>query len=187
MIISKLTNFLIRQNRRIANWYRLRLIQLSCPNCMFGFGVVIGSNVTIKVTDGGTCKIGEGTTIKSNATIIVKKGCLLIGSNSFIGWGSVICANELIAIGDDALIAENVTIRDQNHGTNPDEGPYRSQTMSTSPITIEANVWIGAKASVLSGVKIGESAVIGANALVNKDVEAKTIVGGVPAKVIRRL
>ena len=81
----------------------------------------------------------------------------------------------------DALIAENVSIRDQDHRTNSDI-PYRLQLPVSAPVRIGSNVWVGAQGIVLKGVTIGENAVIGAGAVVVDDVAERTIVVGVPAR-----
>ena len=162
-------------------------VRLKYPNCEFGKSVVIEAGVRFKITDGGTLKVGEGTTFKRNCVVIVKRGTLLVGANSFIGWGSIICANEQIKIGDNALVAEYVTIRDQNHGMDPAIGPYCSQPMTTSPVVIHDNVWIGAKASILAGASIGSNSIVGSNSVVTKNIEPNIVVAGVPARKLREL
>ena len=81
-----------------------------------------------------------------------------------------------ITIDEGALIGHNVVLATINH----DLDPAKRQSMSYAPIHIGKNVWIGANATVLAGVTIGDGAV-------TKDVEPNTIVGGVPAKVIKKI
>jgi acetyltransferase-like isoleucine patch superfamily enzyme len=106
--------------------------------------------------------------------------------DSFLGFGSVIAAAELIEIEDHCEIAEFVVVRDQDHryGTG---NSLRDSGLVTSPIHIGPNVWIGAKATILRGVSIGDSAVIGANAVVTKNIDAGAVVVGIPARPIRDL
>lgn len=80
-----------------------------------------------------------------------------------------------------ALIGHNVVLATINH----DLDPAKRQSMSYAPIHIGKNVWIGANATVLAGVTIGDGAVVAAGAVVTKDVTPNTVVGGVPAKVIK--
>ena len=87
-----------------------------------------------------------------------------------------------ITIGEGSLIGHNVTLATLNHGMSVEE----RHDLFPSPIHIGQNVWIGANATVLSGVTIGDHAVIAAGAVVTKDVPANTVVG-VPAKVIRMI
>lgn len=80
-------------------------------------------------------------------------------------------------------IGHNVVFATLNHGLPPAE----RQTTYPAPIVLGKNVWVGSNATILQGVTIGDNAVVGAGAVVTKDVEANTIVGGVPAKLIKRI
>ena len=88
-----------------------------------------------------------------------------------------------IYLGDHVLVGSHVVFATINHGMEPE---HRSDNIPAS-IRVEKNVWIGSHATILSGVTIGENAIVAAGAVVTKDVPAGTVVGGVPAKVIRRL
>lgn len=171
----------------MASSARKLTISLQYPTCTIGKGTYVANGVEFKATDGGSISIGRNCQIQAGAVLVAKSGRLVIGDNSFVGWGTIICANEQLLIGDDCLIAEHVTIRDQNHGTNIELGSFRLQRQLTAPITINSNVWIGAKSTILSGVSIGRNSVVAANAVVTKDVVESSIVGGVPAKLLRNL
>ena len=88
-----------------------------------------------------------------------------------------------IFIDDGALIGHGVVLATLNH----DMDPAKRQSLHPAPIHIGKGVWIGANATVTAGVTIGDNAVVAAGAVVTKDVPADTIVGGVPAKVIKRI
>lgn len=88
-----------------------------------------------------------------------------------------------ITIGDDCLIGHAVVFATLNHGLAPEE----RFSMTPAPIVLGRNVWVGSNATILQGVTIGDNAVIAAGAVVTRDVPANTIVGGVPAKPIRRI
>ena len=104
-----------------------------------------------------------------------------IGKNVFINSGCRFQDQGGIIIGDDALIGHNVVLATINHRTEPD----RRKDMIPASIKIGKNVWIGANVTVLPGVTIGDNAIIAAGAVVNKDVPHNTIVGGVPAKILK--
>ena len=86
-------------------------------------------------------------------------------------------------LGDGTLIGPKTVIVTLNHHQNPN----KRANLIPKPVKIGKNVWIGANATILPGVTIGDGAVIAAGALVSKDVEANTVVGGVPAKLIKRI
>jgi len=120
-----------------------------------------------------------------NSVIIQGSGVLKIGKNSYISSFSVIGVNEEISIGDNVMIADAVSIRDTDHNFNDCNLNMNKQGITTSRVIIEDDVWIGYGAVITKGITIGKGSIIGANAVVTKDVDAFSIVGGVPAKLIR--
>lgn len=106
-----------------------------------------------------------------------------IGKNVFINSGCRFQDQGGIKIGDGVLIGHNVVLATLNH----DIDPRKRSTLHPAPIVIGNNVWIGANATVVPGVTIGDGAVIGAGAVVTQDVPSNVIVGGVPAKIIKKI
>ncbi|KAF5087960.1 Galactoside O-acetyltransferase [anaerobic digester metagenome] len=106
-----------------------------------------------------------------------------VGKNVFINSGCRFQDQGGIFIGDGVLIGHNVVLATLNHDSNP----QKRSDMYPAPIRIGNNVWIGAQATVLPGVTIGDGAIVAAGAVVNRDVPAKVIVGGVPAKSIKMI
>jgi acetyltransferase-like isoleucine patch superfamily enzyme len=106
-----------------------------------------------------------------------------IGRNVFINHACTFLDMGGITIEDDVQIGPKVNLITENHPVEPSERKH----LDLKSILIKRNVWIGAAATILPGVTIGENAIVAACALVNKDVPANTIVGGVPAKVIRTI
>ena len=106
-----------------------------------------------------------------------------VGARTFINAGCKFQDQGGIFIGDDCLIGHNATLCTINHDQDPD----RRGDMEFRPIRIGDKVWLGANVTVLPGVTIGEGAIVAAGAVVTKDVAARTIVGGVPAKVIKKI
>lgn len=108
---------------------------------------------------------------------------ITVGKQVFINSGCRFQDQGGITIGDGTFIGHNVVLATLNH----DLAPEKRSTVHPAPIAIGQKVWIGASATVLAGVTIGANAVIAAGAVVTRDVPANTIVGGVPAKVIKTL
>lgn len=108
---------------------------------------------------------------------------ITIGKNVFINMGCKFQDQGGIFIGDGAQIGHNVVLATINHAMSPKD----RKTMFPAPIHIGENVWIGSNATVLPGVTVGDGAIVAAGAVVTKDVQENTIVGGVPAKVIREI
>ena len=106
-----------------------------------------------------------------------------VGKNVFLNMGCKLQDQGGIFIGDGALIGHNVVLATLNHVMSPKD----RSSMVPAPIRIGKNVWIGANATVLPGVTIGDGAIVAAGAVVTKDVPENTVVGGVPAKVIRTI
>lgn len=106
-----------------------------------------------------------------------------LGERVFLNSGCLFQDQGGITLGDDALIGHNVVIATLNHDLDP-------QTRATTvprPVVIGERVWVGANATILPGVTIGDGAVVAAGAVVTKDVPPRTVVGGVPARVIRTI
>lgn len=120
------------------------------------------------IADGGTIEIGNGFSCNTNCHI-----------NASIGGE--------ISIGKNILVGPNVVIRTANHNFNDKEKPMNQQGHNFADIQVADNVWIGANSVILGGVKIGEGSIIAAGAVVNKNVEPFTIVGGVPAKILKSI
>ena len=106
-----------------------------------------------------------------------------VGENVFINACCHFQDHGGVVIEDNCQIGHNVVFATLNHGIAPED---RYNTYP-APIVLGKNVWVGANSTILQGVTIGDNAIIGAGAVVTKDVRANTIVGGVPARVIKRI
>ena len=106
-----------------------------------------------------------------------------LGEGVFINAGCRFQDQGGIYIGDRALIGHNAVIATLNHNMDPEQ----RANLLPAPVHIGNDVWFGANVTVLPGVTIGDGAVIAAGAVVTKDVPARTVVGGVPAKVLKEL
>ena len=108
---------------------------------------------------------------------------ITLGKSVFINEGCCFQDQGGIEIGDNVLIGQQVVIATLNHDLAPD----KRANMIPAPVKIGNSVWIGAHATILGGVTIGDNAVVAAGAVVTKDVPANTVVGGVPAKTIKKI
>lgn len=147
----------------------VKIDALSKGGMIVGNNFSIGRNSIIECTGvlrelGESCEIGENVGIAANAFIAVR-GNLKIGSNTIFGPG--------------------VSIHTENHNFSKLDVPIRLQGATRVGVEIGEDCWIGSKAVILDGVKIGNHVIVAAGAVVNKDVPDYAIVGGVPAKVLK--
>ena len=110
---------------------------------------------------------------------------LSIGSNVSIHPLTYIEAYGGVEIGNDVSIAHGTTIMAVTHNFDDIDAPIKEQGVKRLPIRINDNVWIGSKATILGGNIIGEGAIIGAGAVVTRNVDSNTVVAGVPANIIK--
>ncbi|AIK96628.1 sugar O-acetyltransferase [Candidatus Paracaedibacter acanthamoebae] len=106
-----------------------------------------------------------------------------IGKNVFINHACSFLDMGGITIEDEVLIGPKVNLITENHPLNPND----RQALITKPVTIKRKAWIGANATILPGVTIGENSIVAAGAVVSRDVPDNVIVGGVPAKIIKQI
>lgn len=158
------------------------------PNIRLGRNVYIDTEVQIyQEADGGPVEIGDRVRLYEGTHIIVGAGGgLSIGADCNIHRGCQIESYKApIQIGSRVGMAARCALISFDHGVSSDKH-YGDQELTTKgPIIIEDNVWLGYRVIVLSGVRIGEGAVIGAGSVVTKDVPAGAIAVGVPARVVR--
>lgn len=138
------------------------------------------SNGTFKLDDDSVFKLKGKFDFHTGCFIVVNKGArLTLGSGYLNNNVEINCFNS-ITIGENTAISKGVIIRDSDNHCINDKYDEVSK-----PIVIGDNVWIGLNAIILKGVTIGNGAIIAAGAVVNKDVAANSIVGGVPAKLLK--
>ena len=145
-------------------------------NCMTYRGIIAGDRVTI-----GNHAIIRPTNIYGSA---IGEG-LKIGNNSSIGPYSYIGCSGFIEIGDNVMMSPRVSIYAENHLFDNPDLSIKEQGVKREFVKIEDDCWIAANTVILAGVTIGRGSVIAAGSVVTKDVPPYSIVGGVPAKVIK--
>ena len=146
----------------------------------------VGSNPVVlgdPIVDGGDLEIGDRFQIWSahRQTMVSGPGRIRIGNGVFINAGVVVYSEVAITIGDDVALANEVYVMDTNsHG-------IEGRDPLAAPVVIGRGTWVGARAIILPGVTIGSRVVVGAGAVVSRDVPDEVLVAGNPAKVVRKL
>ena len=133
----------------------------------------------------GSISLGEGSIIRELAFIQTYGGVIEIGDDTTINPFCVVQGNGGVKIGRGCLVAAGVKMFSANHVFESRQKRIRQQGEVRKGIVIGCDVWIGANATILDGVNIGDGAVVAAGSLVNRDVDAYAVVGGVPAKFIK--
>ena len=129
--------------------------------------------------------LGDYSVVESFACINNAVGDVMIGDHTRIGLHNTIIGP--VTIGSHVNLAQGITVTALNHNFENAEKHIDEQGVSTTPVTIEDDVWIGANAVILPGVHIGNHCVVAAGAVVTKDVPPHSLVGGVPAKIMKQI
>lgn len=172
----------------IENGARLRY----ASRIRLGAGAYLDQGVYIHAAPSGV-EIGAGSYVMHGSVLHVYNfrdlpdAGIWIGSNSLIGEMNVLRGQGGIHIGDRVYTSPMCQLIAVNHVFDDPTVPFIDQGITAQGIHVEDDVWIGSGAVVTDGVRIGRGAVIAAGAVVTKDVPAHTVVGGVPAKVIREI
>jgi galactoside O-acetyltransferase len=148
-------------------------------------GVSVGKETEIYPglrTRGGKITIGDG--VRTREGVILQAGdAIVIGDHTDLNPYTTIYGN--VSIGRHVMIAPLVMLAGGNHRSDDPTRPMKLQGHTSRGIVIEDDVWIGANAVVVDGVRIGRGAIVAAGAVVTKDVEPYAIVGGNPAKLLK--
>ena len=138
-------------------------------------------------------EIGEGTLVMHGSVLHVYNfrdlphAGIHIGRGSLIGEHNIIRGQGGVTIGNGVYTSPLVQIIAVNHIFDDPTRPFTEQGITAQGIVVEDDVWIGAGAIITDGVRVGEGAVVAAGAVVTRDVPAHTVVGGVPARVLRQI
>lgn len=180
----------------------LLLRRLLCrPTCVMSKGAVVSSGARIVNIggDSGLIRIGASSVINGELLVFAHGGRIKIGDWCFVGPGTRIWSGKSIEIGDRVLISHGVNIFDGlTHPISPSARHAHFRHIATighpndidlgeRPVSIGDDAWISAGAMVLRGVRIGRGAIVGAAAVVTRDVPDFSIVAGNPARVVRTL
>lgn len=173
--------------QKILALIRYGLLRLFKPGVSIPRLSYIGPGCTISRIGKGVIKAAGKIRADRHAEMIAQ-GKITVGDNFVLNGYSRIIAHEHIEIGNNVVIARYVTILDHDHAYKKGaDGNIAFDGYVTAPIRIGNNVWMGDKVSILKGVNIGNNVIVGANAVVTKNIPANCIAAGNPARVIKHL
>ena len=147
--------------------------------------VFFGPRVRLEVGRRATVRFGRWAWIGDGTKIRCHEGHVSIGAKTVLGQECTISAYQHVSIGEQCILADRVMLIDFDHNVADVERPIRVQGIYKRDVRVGANVWIGYGAQILRGVSVGDNAIVGASAVVTRDVPANAVVAGVPARVIR--
>ena len=179
------------QNKAWTPWYLLRywrffVFRRRNPHIVTEGFVFLGRNVEIYARPGyGRMVIGRWVHIGNGNAIRCHEGNLRIGDKCVFGNDNTVNCYLDIEFGATTIVADWVYICDFDHVFADVTRPIKDQGIAKSPVRIGRDVWVGTKASVLRGTTVGQGSVIAAHCVVNADVPAYSVAGGVPVRVLR--
>lgn len=166
---------------------------LNSSNIQFGKSVTIGSYCEIdgyaseKIILGDCIKIGSYSKLLSTSHFSKFGKGLKMGNNSAIGDFTHFGAPGGIVIGNDVIMGSYISFHSENHNFLDTSKLIREQGVNSKGIVLGNNIWVGAKVTFLDGCQVGDNSVVAAGAVVNGVYPANSIIGGVPAKVLKTL
>ncbi|OXA71995.1 acetyltransferase [Flavobacterium aquidurense] len=149
-----------------------------------GKGAIIRRRTRMDVVPWNRFELGINSTIEDFSAINNGVGSVIIGNQTKIGLSNTIIGP--VTIGNDIRLAQNITLSGLNHNYEDISIPIHEQGVSTAPISIEDNTWIGANVVVLAGVTIGRHSIIAAGSIVTKDIPPYSVAVGNPARIIKQ-
>lgn len=168
-------------NRSILYWANRLVYHLGNLDRLEPFKRLRGWHYSLLLREAGpNLRLGPQARIFNPANVTVGRNCFIGNKARLYAW------NDRITIGDNVLVAAEVLITTRNHGFEDTEVAMADQGYRNAPVTIEDDVWIGFRSIILAGVTVGRGSILAANAVVTKDVAPHSIVGGVPARLIRK-
>jgi acetyltransferase-like isoleucine patch superfamily enzyme len=149
-----------------------------------GKGACVRRRTRMDIVPWNKFELGEYSTIEDFSAINNGVGPVIIGDRTKIGLSNTIIGP--VTIGNDIRLAQNITLSGLNHNYTDVNLPIHAQGVSTAPIVIEDETWIGANVVVLAGVTIGKHCIIAAGSIVTKDVPPYSVAVGNPARVLKK-
>lgn len=177
----------VHQAILISNQTRPRLWVKWFVNPFFhkkGKGACIRRRTRLDVVPWNQFELGAFSTIEDFSAINNGVGSVIIGERTKIGLSNTIIGP--VTIGNDIRLAQNITLSGLNHNYEDINIPIHKQGVSTAPIRIEDNTWIGANVVVLAGVTVGKHSIVAAGSVVTKNIPPYSVAVGNPARIIKQ-
>ncbi len=181
----------MRANGMLRPAYAALLLRLAWLKLRFGRRLqtdglcFIFPGVKLEIGRNATLRIGRWAWIGHGCKIRAHEGEVSIGAKTVIGQECTISSFQHVAIGRECIIADRVMLIDFDHGVTEVERPIRLQGIYKRDVVVGHNVWLGYGACILRGVTVGENSIVGTSAVVTRSFEANSVLGGVPARVLR--
>lgn len=162
-------------------------------NIQFGKNVTIDKNCILdgyseeKIILGDGVKIGAYSSLSSTSHMSKYGKGLKMGSNSAVGQFTEFGASGGIEIGNDVIMGSYVSFHSENHNFDDPSKLIREQGVTSKSIKIGNNIWVGAKVTFLDGCQVGDNSVVAAGAVVNGIYPPNSVIGGIPAKIIKTI
>ncbi len=174
LFLGKGVQFFNLSNIHFGNWVQLE--DQVCVSALGSAPLIFGDNV----------KIGAFSRVIISTSFNQIGSFIRIGRNVGIGEFSYLGGGGGLAIGDDCIIGQYFSCHPENHNFGKSQELIRLQGVTRQGIRIGKNCWIGAKVTILDGVKIGDNCVIAAGSVVNKSMPNNSVIGGVPARILKK-
>lgn len=153
-------------------------------NVLLGKKTVIASGAILDASKPGMITLSDDCHVYHGAILASYGGKISVGHRTRINPYCILYGHGGLSIGNDCLIATGCVFIPGNHNINQIDAPINAQGLTCVGITVEDDVWFGAKVTILDGVTIGRGSVIGAGAVVTRSIPPYSIAVGVPAKII---
>lgn len=181
IILSKFVPLVQEADRR----YKVTLLE-NHPNIFLGKNVHIEKTAKIEIVNGGKIRVGSNTALYDGVLLETRGGNITIGDNCSINAYTVIYGHGNTKIGNNVLIAGHCMVIPNSHNYKNPHLKIMEQGSTKKGIVIGDDVWIGHGCSILDGVTIGKGSVIAAGSVVNRSIPPYHVIGGVPAKFIKK-
>ena len=171
--------------RLLGRYLRRRLFTVAGRRWRTDGLLFLGRRLELQIARRGRVEFGRFVWIGDGTKIRCHEGVVEIGAKTVMGQECTISAYQRVRIGEQCVIADRAMFIDFDHGVVEVERPIRVQGIYKRDVEVGSNVWIGYGACILRGVRVGDNAIVGTNAVVTKDVPANAVVAGAPARIIR--